>query len=108
MAAEEGLEERTEDASQQRRDEWRKQGNVAQSREVSSAALVMVVATVIYSLGGWTLRGVKSVFETVLSEMSRLAHTDWTPSTIMSMASYIFRAAGVMIAPVVGSGSCPA
>lgn len=51
MASESDLQEKTEDATPQRREEFRKQGQVAQTRELSSALALFGLSLVIYFMG---------------------------------------------------------
>ena len=45
------FEERTEDATQQRRDDWKKDGRVIQSRELSGAIMLLAITTVLGAAG---------------------------------------------------------
>lgn len=51
MASDSDMQEKTEDATPQRRDEFRKQGQVAQTRELSSALALFGLALLIYFMG---------------------------------------------------------
>ncbi len=51
MAGENDLQEKTEEATQQRRDDFRKQGQVAQTRELASAFALFGFALLIYFMG---------------------------------------------------------
>ncbi len=72
----EGLEERTEEASQHRRDEWRSEGRVAYSRELSAALMSMSLIGVFYMFPNWIYKGIYSVFETYLSSLSIYSKED--------------------------------
>ena len=98
--ADESFEERTEEATQQRRDEWREEGRVPQSRELIGACLLMAIIGALYMASQWSLRGVWYVFETSFLELGRLAKGDWNVSTVMSMATFGVRAAGYILAPL--------
>ncbi|PWU14316.1 MAG: flagellar biosynthesis protein FlhB [Bdellovibrio sp.] len=54
--AEEGQGERTEEATQSRREEFRRKGQVAQTRELSTALLLLLVAGAVYGLSQFFLR----------------------------------------------------
>jgi len=99
----EGLEERTEEASQTRREEWKREGNVTQSRELSSAILLLATTTAIYMSSQWSLKGVYVLFSDLLSEINRLALAEWSPETIMVIARHLFKTLIYILAPVVGS-----
>ncbi len=98
----ESLEERTEDATQSRRDEWKREGNVTQSRELSSALLLISTTIAIYMSSQWSLKGVYLLFSDTLSEINKLALNEWSPSTIMSVANHIARSFAYILAPIVG------
>ena len=51
MAGESDLQEKTEEATPQRREEFRKQGQVAQTRELSSALALLGLSLVVYFMG---------------------------------------------------------
>ena len=55
MAEDSGNEERTEEATVQRREDFRKRGQVAQSREVNSVLLLLGATLVIWGLGRFFL-----------------------------------------------------
>lgn len=60
--ASEDQEEKTEEATQARREEFRKQGNVAQTRELASALFLLVAAGGVYSLGRYFFSQIYDVF----------------------------------------------
>ncbi len=57
-------EERSEEATQTRRDEFRRKGQVAYTRELSTALVLLVVALSIYGLSGYFIRELFELFET--------------------------------------------
>src|SRR5687768_16013599 len=97
---EEGVEDRTEDATPRRRDEWRKEGRVSQSRELVAAILVLATTGALYGVSTWSLKGVWILFEDTLSQIDRYARNDWTPQTIMAMAHYALKSILFIAAPV--------
>jgi flagellar biosynthetic protein FlhB len=97
---EEGAEDRTEEATQHRREEWRKEGRVVQSRELVAALLVLSCTGALYGVSRWCLGGLWSVFETSFRELDRYAMSDWSPETIMSMLQFMLKALLYIVAPV--------
>jgi flagellar biosynthesis protein FlhB len=59
--ADDSFGERTEKATQKRRNEARKKGQVAKSREISSVAVLLVALSVLYLLSTYFLRQISSV-----------------------------------------------
>lgn len=60
MAEDDG--EKTEDPTDARREEFRKQGQVAQSKELGSAALMLVAAGSVYFLGRFFFQEITAIF----------------------------------------------
>lgn len=112
MASEDsGLEDRTEEASAHRREEWRKEGKVFQSRELVSALIVLGTTGVFFLATQWSLPGLWQVFTSSLHEVERLGTKDWTTETIMVIGRSLFYHMALIVAPfvfasfVVGVGS---
>jgi flagellar biosynthetic protein FlhB len=97
---EDGFEERTEDASQKRRDDWRQEGRVAQSRELVSALVLFSVAGTLYFASDWFFRGVAEIFRRSWSEILPLSRGDWSVSTLTSVTQFAVRTTAVAIFPV--------
>lgn len=55
--------EKTEEATDARREEFRKKGNVAQTRELGSAVLLLVAAGCVYVLGRFFFKNIFEVFQ---------------------------------------------
>jgi flagellar biosynthetic protein FlhB len=100
MADDEGLEERTEEPSQKRRDDWREEGRVAQSRELVSALVLFSVAGTLYYSSNWFFSGVADVFKRSWMELVPMGHGDWTVSTISSIAKYVIHTFSVVLFPI--------
>lgn len=72
--------ERTEQATQQRREEFRKRGDVAQTKELGTFLLLFGSAIVIWSLGKFFLKQVSEMFEIGLTKfvVTAAREGDWT------------------------------
>jgi flagellar biosynthetic protein FlhB len=103
MASEEGFEERTEDASQKKRDDWRKEGKVAQSKELVSSILLLAVTGSIYGGSHLFLPALAKLFEASLAEITKSAMYDWTPAIVPAMAGFVFKAFAIIMAPIAGT-----
>jgi flagellar biosynthesis protein FlhB len=57
----EDQEERTEEATQQRRDDFRKRGQVAQTRELGSVLMLLSSALVLWFLGRFFLQQISDI-----------------------------------------------
>ena len=101
--AEENGEERTEEASAQRRQEWREQGRVPHSREVMSALLLLAVCGTLYQSAQWALKGIWGVFETAFTQAAAWSQKDWSPELVMLISSYAIKTSGFILAPVGGA-----
>ncbi len=97
---EEGFEERTEEATPQKREEWRDEGRVVQSKELVGSLLMLALVGSLYAASQWSLKGVWYVFETSFNEIGRLSKGDWTPGTVMSMGFFALRSAAYILAPL--------
>lgn len=100
MSDDNDLDDKTEEATQQRRDEWKQEGQIAQSRELTAAAVLLAVTGAIWVTSQWSLKGMGSVFETSFTEVGRLGQTQWSIATVMSMAFYAIKASGMILLPV--------
>ncbi len=89
MAGEdEGLEDRTEEATSQRRDDWRKEGRVSQSRELGGAMALLGVSGALYATAGWSMRGLSSVFEVSFRQAAEHARGDFSIGLMGSVLNY--------------------
>ncbi len=106
--AEEGLEEKTEQATQQRRDDFRKEGQVAQSREISNILVLMGVVMVFYFMSREFLEALQSVFRSSFTEYLVMAarQGEVGPAlTFLSKKAFSIIAPVFAIAMVMGVGS---
>jgi len=100
----ESLEDRTEEASQTRRDEFRKEGKVLNSKDLSSAGLLIGTTMALYFSAKWSMQAIWKAFETSFSELPRYIATDWTPQTVMPMIEFTFKVVLYASAPVCIAG----
>jgi len=104
MASEDEGEERTEEASQRKREEMREQGRVAKSGELVSALLLLATTGVFYGAASWSFRGLGTLFEASFLELGKTGMQDWTSDTIVGMAQFAFKAFAWIVAPVASAG----
>lgn len=98
--SDEGLDDKTEEATQHRRDDWRKEGQVAQSRELVAAAVLLTVTGSVWVFSQWSLKGMSALFETSFSEISRLGTQTWSIETMMTVLLYCLKNLGQILLPV--------
>ncbi len=97
MADEES--EKTEEATDARREEFRKKGNVAHTRELSSAVLLLAAAGGIYALGRFFFQNLYDVFQYTLgANMVTLIREGQFTEALSFCAAKSF----ILIAPVAG------
>ncbi|OQX20584.1 MAG: flagellar biosynthesis protein FlhB [Desulfobulbaceae bacterium A2] len=95
--AEEGGGERTEDATGRRRGEFRKKGQVAQSREVNTAALLTIslLFWLLYAPAFW--HGLNQLMGHLLSSCGQYRIT---PLSLINLLAYLLQETGLLMAPV--------
>ncbi len=102
MAEEAG--EKTEEATQARREEFRKRGQVAQTRELASASVLLFGFLIIYFSGRYFMRHIVSIFNVFLGEglIQSLEHEDLKKMTLLAGKSIaeLFFPVGVLISVV--------
>jgi flagellar biosynthetic protein FlhB len=96
----ESLEDRTEDASQTRRDEWRDEGRVFQSRELVGALILLAATGALYYGGQWVAMGFWSVFESSFQEVQRLSQSEWSIPLIMAIGKFILKSMFMILGPL--------
>lgn len=99
-AGEDGFEEKTEEATPKKLADMRREGKVAQSKELVSAVLVLATTGALWASASWAFNGIGSVFESSFLEMSRLAKSEWTAETIVAAATFFFKALVFILAPL--------
>ena len=82
MAGESDLQEKTEEATPQRRDDFRKQGQVAQTRELSSALALFGLSMLIYFMGRMFIEQIFSIYNELYGKqlLTTIASGDIMPS----------------------------
>lgn len=107
--ADESFEERTEEPSQHRRDELKKEGDVMQSREVVGALLMLATTGALYGTARWSLGGVWGLFQESFAEIDRMGRmTSWDANTMQSIARFAFKAFAWIVGPVAIAGAVAA
>jgi flagellar biosynthetic protein FlhB len=96
--AEDG-EERTEEATQQRRDDFRKRGQVAQTRELGSVLVLLSSALVLWLLGRFFLEQISETLTQSLGPylLDAARGGDYVPATL-----FILKKALLVLAPLLG------
>ena len=103
--ADESFEERTEEPTQHRRDELKKEGDVMQSREIVGVALLLATTGALYGASRWSLSGVWGLFQESFGEIDRLGRmTSWDSKTVLSIAKFAMRTFAWIVAPVAAAG----
>ena len=98
MADTEG-EERTEDATETRREDFRKRGQIAQTRELNSVLILLGAALVFWGLGRYFLSQLLEILSVSLTEQIVVAarQGDWKPAAVI-----LFQRAAMVVAPMLG------
>ena len=97
MAEDKSQEEKTEEPTPQRREDFRKQGQVAQTRELSSALVLFGVAMLIWLLGRFYMQQVFATYNTLYgSHFLEVLKT----GNIFPAISFAFKQMFVFIGPV--------
>ncbi|MBK9292911.1 MAG: flagellar biosynthesis protein FlhB [Oligoflexia bacterium] len=99
QGSDESSEEKTEQATQQRREDFRKSGQVAQSREITSILVLMGVGLLFYFLSREFLQNLGVLFTTSFTEyfLAAARHGDLMPGIKFALSK-----AFMVIAPVMG------
>ncbi len=95
-----GMEDRTEEASPHRREEWRKEGRVAQSKDLGAGILLVATAGAMFMFSQWSLKGISALFERTFASMDRFSQGDWTYNTVTEIIQFMMEAFLYIIAPI--------
>ncbi len=89
--------ERTEPPSTKRRDDFRNKGQVAQSKEVQTAALltILLLFWLFYLPTFW-----QNLLNLVSTIWQSAGETAVTPSSIVNIASFVIKEVGILLAPL--------
>ncbi|MGD9307457.1 MAG: EscU/YscU/HrcU family type III secretion system export apparatus switch protein, partial [Desulfobacterales bacterium] len=82
--AETSAQERTEKATPKRRQEARKKGQVAQSREISSVMILMTALGIFYFAGSWIFWNISGIFTGIYQNMGTLAFNQVSDASALS------------------------
>ena len=95
----EDQEERTEEATQQRREDFRKRGQVAQTRELGSVLVLLSSALVLWFLGRFFLQQISEIITQSLGSylVDAAREGDYKP-----VALFILKKALMVLAPLLG------
>lgn len=99
QGADESTEEKTEQATQQRREDFRKSGQVAQSREIASILVLLGVGLVFYFLSKEFLKNLSVLFTTSFTQYFLAAARD---GDLIPVIKFAFGKAFSVVAPVMG------
>jgi len=83
--AEASVEEKTEKATPRRRREARKEGQVAQSKEISSALIIMTILGVFYFSGSWIFWNLSGLFTGIYQNMGAYALETVADASVLSL-----------------------
>jgi len=94
--AEASAQERTEKATPKRRQEARKKGQVAQSREIPSVMILMTALGIFYFAGSWIFGSISEIFTGIYQNMGTLAFNQISDAGALSWEVYE-RVFGILI-----------
>lgn len=94
------LEDRTEEPTQHRRDEWRREGRVAQSKELTGSLVVLGIIGALFLFGGFYFAGVRQVFEQSYAGLLSYTRFDWTPVLMSQFIEFVFFSSVKIFFPV--------
>jgi flagellar biosynthesis protein FlhB len=90
--------EKTEEATQQRRDDFRKRGQVAQTRELSSVLMLLGSAVMLWMMGRFFLQQMSEIITQSLGPflVEAARHGDYVPAAIFMVKKGVMVAAPLM------------
>jgi flagellar biosynthetic protein FlhB len=97
MASEADQGERTEEATQQRREDFRKRGQVAQTKELSSVLVLFSGVMLIWLMSHYFFMQISELFQQSFGDslVESIRHGDWRQT-----ASFAFQRLGLILAPI--------
>jgi flagellar biosynthetic protein FlhB len=95
--AEESGQERTEEATSKRRDDFRKKGQVAQSKEINTAALMSVSILLWYFYGAQFWSQITWMTRFVLEQAGTY---EVTPQSVVQMLGFALKHGAILLAPL--------
>lgn len=93
----ESAQEKTEQATPQRREEFRKRGDVFQSREVTSVLILAASVLVFYIAGVFIFEQLQDIMKTVFTEA---AGFEFTTVNLLALMGKLLKSVGIMFIPV--------
>ena len=95
--------ERTESASEKRRQEFRDRGEVARSRDIVSVLVLLAGFAYLSLAGDWIFRELGGLMQAGVRVDSITRNTDMSVVTMMSLAGTLVNRLGRLLAPLVGT-----
>jgi flagellar biosynthetic protein FlhB len=92
--------DKTEEATQHRRDELHREGQIFQSRELSGSILLFFLVITLYFSSTWILKNMGWLIQDLLSDLSRMASEEWSPKKVQAILIYSTKAFVFIFAPV--------
>ena len=90
--------DKTEPATPKKREEARKKGQVANSREIPSVLVLLSALSVFYFTGGWMLNQVAAIMRTVFGQVSS---AEMGVQTVHALLWYLFQKVILILAPLI-------
>jgi len=98
--ADDDLGEKSEEASQHRRDEWKREGRVFQSKELISAGMLFFMVLTLFMSSKYIFGGMGWIFEDIYSDLLRVVSDDWSVETAISIFSYAVKVFSKIFFPI--------
>jgi flagellar biosynthetic protein FlhB len=90
--------DKTEPATPKKREEARKKGQVAKSREISSVLVLLSALSVFYFSGGWMLNQVAGIMKTVFGQAGQF---DFGVQNVHALLGFLFQRVVLTLAPLI-------
>ncbi len=98
--AEDDKEQRTEDASDRKREETTKKGRTAQSKEVGSTVVLLAALSMLYIFGNMMRTHLSEV---MVFSFSSATHVQLTETNILPLVMYYFKEVIIILAPIMSA-----
>lgn len=90
--------EKTEPATPKKREDARKKGQIANSREVPSVLVLLSSLTVFYFAGGWMLNQIAGIMKTVFDQFS---YSEMSVQNVHALFWFLFQKVVTILAPLI-------
>lgn len=90
--------DRTEPATPKKREEARKKGQIANSRELTSVLVLLSALSVFYFSGGWMFHQLAGIMKTVFGQAGQL---DFGVQNVQSLMWFLFQKVVMIMAPLI-------